>query len=62
MKIVQFFEIFNFYVMQIFTRSKDLKIFSKIQIIFIPLRKNTFDTKIQHFWAKMQQYYQNNYY
>ena len=45
MKVVQFFKIYNFHVMQILTRSKDLKIFSKIQINFIPLRKNTFNIK-----------------
>ena len=45
MKVVQFFKIYNFHVMQILTRSKDLKIFSKIQINFIPLRKNTFNCK-----------------
>jgi len=35
----------NMKVIQILTRSKDLKIFSKIQINFIPLRKNTFNSK-----------------
>jgi len=32
--------------MKIFTRSKDLKRFSKMQKNFIPIRKNTFDSKI----------------
>ena len=61
MKVVQFFKIYNFHVMKIFTRSKDLKIFSKIQKNFIPLRKNTFDCKIIiFFWAKIHYSCQNN--
>ena len=51
MKVVQFFKIYNFNVMQIFTRSKDLKIFPEMQKNFIPLRKNTFDSKIIMFFG-----------
>ena len=51
MKVVQYFKIYNFHVMKILTRSKDLKIFSKIQKNFIPLRKNTFDSKIKIFFG-----------
>jgi hypothetical protein len=32
MKVVQFFKIYNFHVVQIFTRSKDFEIFSKVQM------------------------------
>ena len=31
-EVVQFFKIYNFHVVQIFARSKDFKIFSKIQM------------------------------
>ena len=51
MKVAQFFNIYNFHVMQILTRSKDLKIFSKIQKNFIPLRENTFDCKIYNIFG-----------
>ena len=51
MKVVQFFKIYNFHVMKIFTRSKDLKIFPEMQKNFIPLRKNTFDSKIIMFFG-----------
>ena len=60
MKVVQLFKIYNFHVMQIFTRSKDLKIFSKMQKNFIPLRKTIIlIVEVQHFWAKMQQCHQS---
>ena len=41
----------NFHVMQILTRPKDLEIFSKMQKNFIPLRKNTFDSKIYNIFG-----------
>ena len=51
MKVVQLFKIYNFHVMQNFSRSKDLKIFPEMQKNFIPLRKNTFDSKIIIFFG-----------
>ena len=55
MKVVQFFKIYNFYVVQICARSKDLKIFSKVQMNsnlikekhYLVANYNKFRTKMQ---------------
>ena len=46
MKVAQFFKIYNFHAMQIFTRSKDLKIFFSFKRTLFIKEKNSFNTKI----------------
>ena len=61
MEVVALEKLNNFHGMQIFTRSKDLKIFSKFQMNFIELRKKILlIAKSQYYWAKMQQGCQSN--
>ena len=46
MKIVQIFKTYNFYVVQIFTRSKDFEIFLKISKELYLLKEKLFDSRI----------------
>ena len=46
MKVVQFFKIYNFHVVQIFIRSKDFEIFSKnLKELYLNKEKILFDCK-----------------